>query len=148
MEWSKVILRLNHDITHQHPYNQYHGHICTSHTLHFPRCTSDKILKVGVLTRSKLKSRSHCDTAQLHPQPMSTARTLQFLRCSPDKILKIRLTTARSTVESRSHHNSAHLHLIYLMVSQIRLRKDFFCHLSDCPTTQLEDMGKTIPHSL
>ena len=55
-----------------------------------------------------------CHTMTLHtynPQPMSyqvsTSHTLQFLSYSPDKILKVKVTTVRSKVKSRSHHNVA-----------------------------------------
>ena len=43
---------------------------------------------------------------------ISTTYTFQILRYSPDKILKFKFTTARSKVNSRSHPDVAHLHLL------------------------------------
>ena len=43
---------------------------------------------------------------------VSTFYTLWILNCSPDNILKVKVTTARSKVNSRSHHDVAHLHLV------------------------------------
>ena len=40
---------------------------------------------------------------------ISTSYTLRFPRYSPDKILKVKVTTARSNVKARSHHDVAHL---------------------------------------
>ena len=53
------------------------------------------------------------NTMMLHTyMPKSMAlenmNTLRFLRYSPDKILKVNVTTARSKVKSRSHHDTAH----------------------------------------
>ena len=76
----------------------------------------NKILKVKVImTRPKVKSRSHHDVAHLHPPnqcpyQVSTSYTLQFPRYSPDKVLKVKVITARSKVKSRSHHDVAYLH--------------------------------------
>ena len=39
------------------------------------------------------------------PYQVSTSYTLRFLRYSPDKIFKLKVTTARSKVKSRSHHD-------------------------------------------
>ena len=44
------------------------------------------------------------------PYQASTSYTLRFPRYSPDKILLVWVTTARSKVKSRSHHDVAHLH--------------------------------------
>ena len=44
------------------------------------------------------------------PCQVSTSYALQFPRYSPDKILKVKVTTARSKVKSRSHHDVAQLH--------------------------------------
>ena len=43
------------------------------------------------------------------PYQVSTFCTLQFLTYSPNKILKIKVTTPRSKVKSRSHHDVVHL---------------------------------------
>ena len=50
------------------------------------------------------------------PYQVSTSYTLRFMRYSPDKIFKLKVTTTRSKVKSRSHHDVAHLH-----------------HLNQCP---------------
>ena len=52
----------------------------------------------------------HTYTPNQYPYQVSTSYTLQFPRYSPDKILKVKVTTARSKVKSRSHHDVAHLH--------------------------------------
>ena len=39
-----------------------------------------------------------------------TSYTLPVLRYSQNKILKVKVTTARSKLKSRSHHDAAHLH--------------------------------------
>ena len=44
------------------------------------------------------------------PYQVSTSYTLRFPRYSLDKILQVKVTTARSKVKSRSHHDTAHLH--------------------------------------
>ena len=46
------------------------------------------------------------------PYQVSTCYTLLFPRYSLDKILKVKVTTARSKVKSRSHHDVVHLHLL------------------------------------
>ena len=63
------------------------------------------------------------------PYQVSISYTLRFLRYCPDKILKVKVTTARSKVKSRSHHNVAHLQqltnvpikyqLVHLTISEI-----------------------------
>ena len=45
-----------------------------------------------------------------YPYQVSTSYTLRFPKYSPDKILEVKVTTARSKVKSRSHHDVAHLH--------------------------------------
>ena len=52
----------------------------------------------------------HTYTTNQCPYQVSTSYTLQFPRYSPDKIFKLKVTTARSKVKSRSHHDVAHLH--------------------------------------
>ena len=44
------------------------------------------------------------------PYQVSTSYTLWFPRYIPDKILLVKVTTARSNVKSRSHHEAAYLH--------------------------------------
>ena len=43
------------------------------------------------------------------PYLVSTSYTYQFLRYSQYKILKVKVTTVRSKVKSKSHHDIAHL---------------------------------------
>ena len=52
----------------------------------------------------------HTYTPYQCPYKASTSYTLQFLKYSLDKIIYIKVTTARSKVKSRSHHDLAHLH--------------------------------------
>ena len=44
------------------------------------------------------------DDVHLHPTTVPSY-TLWFLRYGPDKILKVNVTTAKSKVKSRSHHD-------------------------------------------
>ena len=43
------------------------------------------------------------------PYQLSISYNLRFPRYSPDKSLQVKITTARSKVKSRSHHDVAHL---------------------------------------
>ena len=53
---------------HNYTPNQCPYQVSTSYTLQFPRYSPDKIFKLKVTTaRSKVKSRSDHDVAQLHP---------------------------------------------------------------------------------
>ena len=52
----------------------------------------------------------HTYTPNQCPYQVSTSYTLRFLIYNPDKIFKLKVTTARSKVKSRSHHDIAHLH--------------------------------------
>ena len=71
----------------------------------------------------------HTYTPNQCPYKVSTFYTLQFLRYSPGKVLKVKVTTARSKVKPRSHHNVAHLHLpinvptVYINFLQITVSK-------------------------
>ena len=67
----------------------------------------------GEHTLAEQKLGSHHD-AHLHPltdvpYQVSTSYTLQFQRYILEKILQVKVTTARSKVKSRSHHDVAHL---------------------------------------
>ena len=55
---------------------------------------------------SKLKIMMHT----YNPYQASTSYTLEFQRYCLDKILKVKVTTTRSKVKSKSHHDGAHLH--------------------------------------
>ena len=52
----------------------------------------------------------HTYTLNQCPYQVTTSYNLRFLRYSPDKIFKLKVTTARSKVKSKSHHDFAHLH--------------------------------------
>ena len=67
----------------------------------------------------------HTYTTNQYPYQVSTTYTLQFLRYSPDKIFKLKVTTARSSVKSRSHYDVAHLHPQPMPLPSI-----FFLHLT------------------
>ena len=77
----------------------------------------------------------HTYTPNQCPYQVSTSYTLRFLRYSPDKIFKLKVTTARSKVKSRSHHDVAHLHpqpmslpsinFLHLTVSEIQPGQTF-----------------------
>ena len=59
------------------------------------------------LTEPKLRVTPWC--TPISPSQVSTFYPLQNQRNSPDKILKLMVTTTRSKVKSRSHHDVAHL---------------------------------------
>ena len=77
------------------------------------------------MARTRDQTHGHCDkvkgqikitpwcctstTPKQCPYQVSTFYTLWFLRYCPDKILKVKVTKAKSKVNSRSHHNLAHL---------------------------------------
>ena len=85
------------------------------------------------------------------PYQVSTSYTLRFLRYSLDKIFKLKVTTARSKVKSRSHHNAAHLqpllmslpsiNFLHLTVSEIQAGQTFFRHAP----AHLDTKDETIP---
>ena len=63
--------------------------------------------------KGQIKVRPWCCTPtplNQYSYQVSTSYTLQFPRYSPDQILEVKVTTARSKVKSRSHHDVAHLH--------------------------------------
>ena len=55
------------------------------------------------------------------PYQVSTSYTLQFPRYNLDKIFKLKVTTARSKVKSRSHHDVAHLHTLTNVLTKYQL---------------------------
>ena len=83
------------------------------------------------------------------PYPVSTSYTLRFPRYSPKKIFKLKVTTARSKVKSRSHHDVAHLHNLTNVPTKYQLptaysfrdtgRTNFF---SSRPPTHPDTMGE------
>ena len=69
------------------------------------------------LQQGQRSNQGHAMTLHTHnphqcPYQVSTSYTLQFLRYGPDKILYVNVTMTRSKVNSRSHHEIAHLHLL------------------------------------
>ena len=70
---------------------------------------NSRILKLMVtMTRSKLKSKLQFDLS--HLQPLRNVPTKHqppnfFQRYCPDKLLKVKITTVKSKVKSRSHHD-------------------------------------------
>ena len=81
--------RLNesHTITiHTYNPNQYPCQVVTSYTLQFPRHSPDKIFKLKVImARSKIKSKSHHENANLQHQPISLS-SINFAHCMIFKI--------------------------------------------------------------
>ena len=75
-------------------------------------------LKVSeIWPRYDFKGQGHTSKVIAYLHPLTNvpniyhlSYTLQFLRYSLDKILKVKVTTERSKVKSRSHHDVAHLH--------------------------------------
>ena len=54
--------------------------------------------------------RSHNNLAHLHPQPMALPSIIFLYLTFYEIYLKVNVTTARSKVKSKSHHDNAHLH--------------------------------------
>ena len=52
-------------------------------------------------------------------------RCIQFRRYIQDKILKVKVTTAKSKVKSRSHHDIAHLHPLANVPSMYQLPRPY-----------------------
>ena len=79
----------------------------------------ERCLKYGRCTHFGRAKRSHHDE-HIHlqtppnqcPYQVSTFCTLWNPRNSPDKILSVKVTTTRSKVKSKSHHDEAYLHLL------------------------------------
>ena len=93
------------------PPSQCPYQVSTSYTLHFPRYSPDKILKVKVTTaRSKVKSRSDHDLAHLHPLTNNPTKYQLPTPYTFRDIARTRFYRARSKVKSRSDHDVAHLH--------------------------------------
>ena len=71
------------------------------------------------------------DIEHLHPQLLSLPRFLRYDQC---KILKVKVTTARSKVKSRSHHDSEHLHPLTHVPTKYQLPAPF--SFQDIPWTR------------
>ena len=117
MPRSKVKSRSNHDIA----YLSTLTNVPTMYQLSTPygfldiaqtRFYSSRSLQQGQRSNQGHTMTLHTYTPNQCPYQVSTSYTLQFPRYSPDKILYVKVTTARSKVKSRSHHDVAHLHLL------------------------------------
>ena len=86
------------------------------------------------------------------PYQVSPSYTLRFPRYSPDKILWVKVTTVRSKIKSRSHHDVANLqpltnvpsiNFLHLMVSEIQAGQTFSCRPPAHPDTMGENNTPT-----
>ena len=114
---SKVRSRSHYDIAHLHPVTN----VPTKYQLPTPYG-----FRVTAWTRyyrsrslQQYQRSNQGQTMTLHtcipnqcPYQVSTSYTLRLPRYSPDKILQVKVTTARSKVKSRSHHDIVHLHYL------------------------------------
>ena len=100
------------------PPNQCSYQIWTSYTLRFPRYGPDKIFKVKVTTaRSRVKSRSNYDEAQLHfltnvPTKYELPTPYSFWDMARTRFFKVKVIMARSKVKSRSNYDEAQLYFL------------------------------------
>ena len=117
----------------------------TLYTLQFLRNRLDKILKV-IIARSNPGDIMMLFTyiPQLMYLPYINFLHLTFPKYSPAKIVMIKVTTARSNATSSSHmlHTYTHPHLhppsmncLYLTVSEMQPRQEFYCCQENCPAT-------------
>ena len=115
MTRSKVKSRSHHHAVHLQPLTN----VPTKHQLPTPYGFRDiartRFYRSRSLRQGQIKVRPwRCTptTPNQCPYQVSTSYTLRFLRYSLDKIFKLKITTARSKVKSRSHHDIAHLHIV------------------------------------
>ena len=64
------------------------------------------------------------------PYQLSTSYTLRFQRYCPDKILKVKVTTTKSKVKSKSHHDVAHLQPPNNVPTKYQLPTPYGCRYS------------------
>ena len=111
--YSKVKSRSHHDVAHLQPLTN----VPTKYQL--PTCYGFRDIDRARFYRSRSLRKGQINVTSLRCTPttpnqciyqVSTSYTLRFPRYSPDKIFKLKVTTARSKVKSRSHHDVAHLH--------------------------------------
>ena len=115
MARSKVKSRSHHDVAHLQPLTNVLPRINFLHLTVSEIKPSQDFIGQGHYGKVKgqIKVTSlRCTPTHPNqcPYQISTSYTLQFPRYSPDKIFKLKVTTARSKVKSRSHHDVAHLH--------------------------------------
>ena len=109
--------RSYHDDAHLHPQTN----VLTKHQLPTPYGCQDRWQDIAWTRFSSSRSlwqgerSNHGHTIMLYTYTpsqwtyqVSTFHTLQILGYCPNKILKVKVTTARSTAKSRSHHDDAH----------------------------------------
>ena len=113
MPRSKVKSKSHHDVAHL----QAQTNFSTKYQLPTPFSFQDRAQTRFYGSRSlrqgQIKVTSWCCTPTTPNQchyHVSTSYTSQFPRYSPDNILKVQVTTAKTKVKSRSHHDIAHLH--------------------------------------
>ena len=103
------------------------------YTLQFQSyCLDKKLYRSRSLRQDQMSNQGHTMTLHTYiPQPcpyqVPTSYTLQFLRYSPGNILKVKVTTTRSEVKSRSHHNVAHLHPLSSVPTKYQLPTPYAC---------------------
>ena len=123
---SNIKSRSHHDIAHLQPPTN----VPTKYQLPTPYAFWDIVRTTFYRSRSLRQSqRSNQVTPwrctptppKLCPYQVSTSYTLQFPRYSPDKLLYVKITTARSKVKSRSHHDVAHLHPLTTVPNKYQL---------------------------
>ena len=99
---------------HTYTHNECPHQVSTSYTLWMPRYNPEKILKLISLWQDYRSNQGHTMTSTPRlpnkcTYKTSTFYTLWIPRYSPHKILKVKVTTARSNVKSKPHHDDTHL---------------------------------------
>ena len=82
-------------------------------------------------------------TPNRSPYKVSTSYMLQFQRYSPHMILKVKVTTARSKVKSRSHHDVAYLYPLTNVPTKYQLPTS--CHFRDIAQTNFFPLAARLP---
>ena len=105
------------------------GHTMTLHTYNpygfrdiaRTRFYRSRSLRQGQRSNQGQTMTLHTYTLHQYPYQVSPSYTLQFPRYNPDKILEVKVTTARSKIKSRSHHDIANLHSLANVPTQYQL---------------------------
>ena len=120
---SHVVTALHHNVAHLHLLSN----VPTMYQLPTP-------YGLGDIARTRFYRSRSLQQGHLHPLTNVPTKyqvpmyTLQFLRYSLDKILWVKVTTARSKVKSRSHHDIAHLHPLINIPTKYQLSTPYgFC---------------------
>ena len=114
---SKVKSRSHHDVAHLHSLTNIPTKYKLPTPYSFRNIAQTRFYRLRSLWQVQRSNQGHTITCtptppNQCPYQVSTSYTLRFLRYSPDMILEVKVTTARSTVKSRSDHDVAHLHLL------------------------------------